>query len=122
MTSKMILEASYHLKSLSILCTLKQSIFNSMSKKSELYEQYEGIVSLLKENPTTIIMNNAGYKIGQVYTIHKATHKQAETGTCGNILFSGTAGEAKRYLQGYRDLIIEILPDRLNGLTKKTKA
>jgi len=91
-----------------------------MSKKSELYEQYEGIVSLLKENHFTIVMTNQGYTIGQVYTIHKATQEQAETGRCGAILFSGTLAETRKYLQGYRDLIIEVLPNRLSDVNQKT--
>lgn len=89
---------------------------NSMSKKTELYEQYEGVVSLLKDCPTTIVMHNQGYAKGQVYSIHKVTQEQANKSLGGIILFSGTASEAKRYLQGYRDLIIEVLPNRLNGL------
>ncbi len=91
-----------------------------MSKKSELYEQYEGVVSLLKDCPTTIVMHNQGYAKGQVYSIHKVTQEQANKSLGGIILFSGTASEAKRYLQGHRDLIIEVLPNRLLDVTLKT--
>jgi len=89
-----------------------------MSKKSELYEQYEGIVSLLKDCPNTIVMHNQGYTIGQVYTIHKVTQEQASRSSGGVILFSGTLAETRKYLQGYRDLIIEVLPNRLTNLNK----
>jgi hypothetical protein len=80
-----------------------------MSKKSELYAQFDSIFKALKESPVTIVMNNSGSTRGQIYQIHKATQEQSQKGLCGIILFSGNCSDTMKYLQGYRDVIFEIL-------------
>ena len=74
----------------------------SQSKK-ELTAIFDVVISLLKDAPFTLVMDNYGSTRGQVYTINKATHKQAETNCSSYTLFRGSAKECHTYLAGMRD-------------------
>ena len=76
-------------------------------KKEELNQIFAGVISLLRNAPKTIVMDNRGTTRGQVYEIRTASHKQAETGIGDRLLFIGSRSETAKYLQGYRDCIIE---------------
>lgn len=74
-----------------------------MTKKEQLYNLFEVVIGILKDNERTIVMDNQGNTRGQIYTISKATHEQAAVGRSESFMFSGTAPEVIIYLTGFKD-------------------
>ena len=74
-----------------------------MNTKTQLHELFSVVISLLKDAKFTLVMTNQGSTRGQIYSICKSTHKQAETECFDTVLFSGTAKECLQYLKGFRD-------------------
>ena len=80
------------------------------NKKQELEDLFGVVISCLRNNKFTIVMNNCGSTKGQLYQISKGTHEQAKTNNFQYIMFSGTTSETIKYLQGMRDLFTDIFP------------
>lgn len=84
------------------------------TKKQQLNDLFGVVISLLRNKPLTLVMDNQGSTRGQIYTISKATHEQAAVGRSQSALFSGTATEVINYLQGIRDLFTDVLPNLID--------
>lgn len=84
------------------------------NSKQQLKNLFNVVISLLRNKPLTLVMDNQGSTRGQIYTISKATHEQAAVNRSQSPLFKGTAKETINYLQGIRDLFTDVLPELID--------